>query len=139
MTTYWLSDTCALLKSFNIIPFGNEDINEDYNSLTRLIILVTVVLAFIRPEEYVNILLTGVVSICITIMFYFMNFNIMNKDEKRQVNPKTEKPPELDIGNVSGEQLNDSIQRFNDDNLSAFKKEGLASNVDFTELFKFKK
>lgn len=139
MTTYWLSDTCALLKSFNIIPFGNEDINEDYNSLTRLIILVTVVLAFIKPEEYVNILLTGVVSICITIMFYFMNFNIMNKDEKKYIKPKTEEKKEMDIGNVSGEQLNNSIQRFNDDNLSAIRKEGLSSNFDFTELFKFKK
>lgn len=139
MTTYWLSDTCALLNSFNIIPFGNEDINEDYNSLTRLIILVTVVLAFIKPEEYVNILLTGVVSICITVIFYFMNFNIMNKDEKKYIKPKTEKNKELDIGNVSGEQLNNSIQRFNNDNLSAIRKEGLSSNFNFTELFKFKK
>lgn len=138
MTTYWLSDTCALFKSFNIIPFGNEDLNEDYNSLTRLIILVTVVLAFMRPEDYVNILLTGVISICITVMFYFMNFNIMNKDEKIYIKPKNEKKKESGIGDVSGEQFNKSIKKFNDDNQSAYKKEGLSSKIDFTELFKIK-
>ena len=39
MTTYWISNTCALTNSINIFPFGN-DINENFNALARLIIFL---------------------------------------------------------------------------------------------------
>lgn len=141
MTTYWLSDSCALLKSLNVIPFGNEDINEDYNSLTRLIILVTFAMAFLRPDDYSNILISGIISVCLTVIFYFMNLNVMNRDEKTNIEPKSKKESKnkLKIGDVSGNQFIESIQRYNNDNQTAYKKEGLSSAINFTELFKIKK
>ena len=41
MTTYWISDPCSLFNSNNINPFVSDDKNFKFNSLTRLIIVVT--------------------------------------------------------------------------------------------------
>jgi hypothetical protein len=142
MTTYWLSDSCALLNSLNIIPFGNEDFNEDYNSLTRLIILTTVVVAFLRPDDYAQIFLTGIVSVCITVLFYFMNSNLNIKDTKRYVQPELKvekKEVKKSIEEVNGNQFEKSIKRFNEQAVTAYKKEGLKSGIEFTSLFKIKK
>ena len=75
MTSYWLSDFCSLTNSFNINPFSGEDKNFQYNSLTRLIILVTVVSAFILPNETVSIIISGILSVVISAFVYFLTFN----------------------------------------------------------------
>jgi len=70
MTTYWLSDFCVLINSFNIIPFNNKDKNEDFNALTRLIILLTICLYIkYRNEE---ILMGGLISILCTVIIYLL-------------------------------------------------------------------
>lgn len=70
MTTYWLSDFCALINSFNIIPFNNKDKNEDFNALTRLIILATVIL-YIKHKD-TEILLGGLISVISTVIIYLL-------------------------------------------------------------------
>ena len=73
MTSYWLSNFCSLFSSFNIIPFTGNDKNYQYNSLTRLIILVTI-LAYIYTED-VNVIFSGLVSLTLSVVFYFVTFN----------------------------------------------------------------
>jgi|TARA_B110001450_G_scaffold42652_1_gene38917 hypothetical protein len=73
MTSYWLSNFCALFSSLNVIPFIGEDKNYQYNSLTRLIILVTI-LGYIFTED-VNIIFSGFISLILSIVFYFITFN----------------------------------------------------------------
>lgn len=75
MTSYWLSDFCSLTNSFNIIPFFGKDKNFQYNSLTRLIILITVVSAFILPNDMVSIIISGILSVVISAFIYFLTFN----------------------------------------------------------------
>lgn len=75
MTTYWLSDFCSLFDSFDINPFSGDDKNQKYNSLTRLIILVTLISAFIFNDEQINILIAGVVSIILSVIIYMFTKN----------------------------------------------------------------
>tara|TARA_E500000178_G_C16489199_1_gene516559 strand:+ start:85 stop:516 length:432 start_codon:yes stop_codon:yes gene_type:complete len=72
MTTYWLSDFCVLINSFNIIPFNNKDKNEDYNALTRLIILATILLYGTNTTNRQEILMGGLISILCTIIIYML-------------------------------------------------------------------
>jgi len=73
MTSYWLSNFCSLFSSFNVIPFTTDDKNYQYNSLTRLIILVTV-LGYIYTQD-INVLFSGLVSLTLSVVFYFFTFN----------------------------------------------------------------
>jgi len=73
MSTYWLSNFCSLYSSFNINPFYGDDRNEKFNSLTRLIILVTLITFLIYKDK--NILIAGVISIIITVIIYLFTFN----------------------------------------------------------------
>jgi len=72
MTTYWLSDFCVLINSFNIIPFNNKDKNEDYNALTRLIILTTLLLYGTNTTNRHEILMGGLISILCTVIIYML-------------------------------------------------------------------
>ena len=74
MTTYWISNTCALFNSYNLFPFGN-DINENFNALARLIIFATLVAIFVFEKESEMIMLIGGSSIFLSVILYF----IMNR------------------------------------------------------------
>lgn len=73
MTSYWLSNFCSLFSSLNFIPFTSDDKNYQYNSLTRLIILVTV-LGYIYTQD-INVIYSGLISITLSVLFYFLTFN----------------------------------------------------------------
>ena len=75
MTSYWLSDICSLTNSLNINPFYGDDKNFQYNSLTRLIILITIVSAYFFQNEMISILISGVLSIVISAFIYYLTFN----------------------------------------------------------------
>tara|TARA_B110001450_G_scaffold98240_1_gene93190 strand:+ start:5250 stop:5756 length:507 start_codon:yes stop_codon:yes gene_type:complete len=90
MTSYWLSNFCALFSSFNIIPYTGNDKNYQYNSLTRLIILVTI-LGYIYTED-INIIFSGIISLILTVVFYFVTFNsrsVENSIENYKIEQKT--------------------------------------------------
>jgi hypothetical protein len=73
MTSYWLSNFCSLFSSVNVIPFTTDDKNYQYNSLTRLIILVTI-LGYIYTQD-INVIYSGLVSLTLSVVFYFLTFN----------------------------------------------------------------
>lgn len=73
MTSYWLSNFCSLFSSVNIIPFTSDDKNYQYNSLTRLIILVTI-LGYIYTQD-INVIYSGLISLTLSVVFYFVTFN----------------------------------------------------------------
>lgn len=75
MTTYWLSDFCSLFNSSNINPFSLEDKNFKFNSLTRLIIVVTAVFAIIFTNNANEIFLAGGISIFLSIIIYMLTYN----------------------------------------------------------------
>ena len=90
MTSYWLSNICTLFSSFNILPYTGNDKNYQYNSLTRLIILVTI-LAYIYTED-INILFSGFISLTLSVVFYFVTFNtrsVENSIENYKIEQKT--------------------------------------------------
>jgi hypothetical protein len=83
MTSYWLSNFCALYSSLNIIPFIGNDKNFQYNSLTRLIIFVTII-SYIYTQD-INVILAGIASVTISAIIYFLTFNtksVENLSEK---------------------------------------------------------
>tara|TARA_B100001175_G_scaffold130750_1_gene111085 strand:+ start:170 stop:733 length:564 start_codon:yes stop_codon:yes gene_type:complete len=75
MTTYWLSDFCSLFNSLNINPLIGEDKNFRYNSLTRLIIFLTLVSAIYYNNNSVEIFIAGGISIFLSAMIYFLTYN----------------------------------------------------------------
>jgi hypothetical protein len=87
MTSYWLSNYCALFSSFNIIPFTGDNKNYQYNSLTRLIILMTL-LGYLYTLD-INVIYSGIISLLISIVFYFVTFN-SSSVEKSAENPFVE-------------------------------------------------
>lgn len=90
MTSYWLSNFCSLFSSVNIIPFISDDKNYQYNSLTRLIILVTI-LGYVYTHD-INVIYAGIVSLTLSVIFYFITFNTPaaeNSIENYKVENKT--------------------------------------------------
>jgi hypothetical protein len=69
-TTYWLSNICSLTNSANINPFVGNDKNFKFNSLTRLIIVVTIISLFIPGQDKISIFIAGVISIALTYIIY---------------------------------------------------------------------
>jgi len=75
MTTYWLSDFCSLSNSSNINPFLGYDKNFKFNSLTRLIIVVTVLFALILNSHANEIFLAGGISLFLSVIIYMLTYN----------------------------------------------------------------
>ena len=75
MTTYWLSDFCSLFNSANINPFWGDDKNFKFNSLTRLIILITTVSALVFKEHTNEILIAGGISVFVSVIIYMLTYN----------------------------------------------------------------
>ena len=71
MTTYWITNVCALFNSYNLFPFGN-DTNENFNALARLIIFATLVSLFVFENESEMVMLMGGSSILLSVILYFV-------------------------------------------------------------------
>ena len=115
MTSYWISDICILFNSFEINPFSGTDRNFRYNALTRLIILTTV-LSAIFFDNFKEIGITGLISLLISVLIYFISFNKDMNYEKRGPLESTEKN---DISNSTNfEKVKLSDEEVNKRNLS---------------------
>lgn len=115
MTSYWISDICILFNSFEINPFSGTDRNFRYNALTRLIILTTV-LSAIFFGNFKEIGITGLISLIISVLIYFVSFNRDLNYEKRGPLASTENN---DVSNSSKfEKVKLSDEDVNKKNLS---------------------
>jgi hypothetical protein len=72
---YWYSNPCSLFSSFNIIPFLDSDPNESYNSLSRLIIVFTAIVAIYSGDNYLFILGIGTISFLASLIIYLITAN----------------------------------------------------------------
>lgn len=75
MTSYWLSDFCSLTNSMNINPFADGDKNFQFNSLTRLIIVITIASVIFSKQNKDEIMIGGVISIFLSIIIYMLTYN----------------------------------------------------------------
>ena len=75
MTTYWLSDFCALFNSLNVNPLLGADKNFKFNSLTRLIILSTLVFSILFADNANEIFLAGGISLFLSVIIYMLTYN----------------------------------------------------------------
>lgn len=75
MTTYWFSDFSSLFKSININPFMGQDKNFKYNSLTRLIVLITVISSILFNDNINEILIAGIISLSLSVIIYLSTYN----------------------------------------------------------------
>lgn len=75
MTTYWISDVCSLFNSMNLNPFTSGDKNEKFNSLTRLIIIITLVSSLLFGSMSTEIIVAGLVSITSSVVIYLLTYN----------------------------------------------------------------
>jgi len=126
MTTYWISNLCVLLKSYNIIPFGN-DINENFNALARLIIFITIVAILTFNEtESDNILLLGSSFLILSVVIYFLVNRIYVNFSRDNYKTADIKP--LNFNNNKGLD--------NYDNMSSTKKVTGLRNKDYTAFTK---
>ena len=120
MTTYWISNVCALFNSYNLFPFGN-DINENFNALTRLIIFATLVALFVFEKESEMVMLIGGSSIFLSVILYF----IMNRRSVISVRDEMVYPTDFEIKdtmfyNIKGQDSYNNIP-------GTTKKRGLES------------
>ena len=71
MTSFWLSNPCVLTSSINLFPFGDE-LNENFNALARIIIILTIGMTFAFEEHSDLILISGGFALLISVLLYFM-------------------------------------------------------------------
>jgi hypothetical protein len=88
MTSYWFSDPCALFNSFSINPLSGTDKNFQYNSLTRLIIISTLVAMYAYPDQINSIAGSGLFSVMVSVCIYFLTLNSTSAIEERIIDPK---------------------------------------------------
>lgn len=78
MTAYWISNLCELFDlSDGLYAFWplKDNKNDSFNSLTRLIILVSFLSALLMSDNYETYMLAGVVSILFSVIIYYLTFN----------------------------------------------------------------
>lgn len=85
MTSYWFSNPCSLIDSLSINPFSGDDKNFKYNSLTRLIILITIISLLKKPDSYRGIMLAGGFSLLLSVYIYFSTYNNVNGVDTRTI------------------------------------------------------
>ena len=112
MTSYWLSNICSLTNSININPFSDGDRNFKFNSLTRLIILVTIGAAIFLKQNQNEILLGGTISIFLSVIIYMLThssgkmsreLNVKEKENKKENEGKT---PDNSLEELSDHDIN---------------------------------
>lgn len=128
MTTYWISNTCALTNSINIFPFGN-DINENFNALARLIIFATI-MALVILDDYNpdNILLFGSSALILSVIIYFLvnrMFINLSREEMVYHIPRIIEP------NFDNQKGANTYK-----NISSTKQERGLKNADYTSFYK---
>lgn len=80
--TFWLSDPSLLFDGeyiFDLFPTKNNTLIENLNSLTRVIILIT--LGTYIYNSNLKVLITGLVIILVISIIYTMRNNLFNNDE----------------------------------------------------------
>lgn len=82
-TKFWIEDPCILLTDFKIVPTNKMTLEEKMNAMTRLIIILTVVLYFIKFQYWLAFAAISIVSI---IIYY------ASKKEKKVEEPFTVTP-----------------------------------------------
>ncbi len=92
MTSYWLSDICSLTNSANINPFASGDKNFKFNSLTRLIILITLCSYVFLPHDRNQILLAGGISLSLSIIIYMLTHSGGGSDSSKERSDEDKKP-----------------------------------------------
>jgi hypothetical protein len=86
---YWYSNPSSLFSSFNIIPFLDSDANENYNSLSRLIILFTIIFAIFSGDNYLLVLGIGTTSFLASLIIYLITANdeiTFRKNQRTRLN-----------------------------------------------------
>ena len=86
---FWLEDTKELTNNFTLIPNSNMNDMEYYNTITRIIILVSVIIFIIFRNKFILIL--GVVFIFISIIKY-KNKDLTEEYTNKPVNVLIEYP-----------------------------------------------
>ena len=80
-----------MFSSVNVIPFTSDDKNYQYNSLTRLIILVTI-LGYIYTQD-INVIYSGLISVTLSVVFYFLTFNAPSVENSIEDNKLEKETP----------------------------------------------
>ena len=106
MTTYWLSDPCSIFNSFNINPFLGKDKNFKYNSLTRLIVLATIILSLTYEKNRIDILIAGGISLILSVIIYLTSYNSRIKLPERENRGKKSNETSENIKGDAIERLN---------------------------------
>jgi hypothetical protein len=95
---FWMNDLSVLLNKkyiTNIIPENNQSLNEKLNSITRLVILLTII-GYILTRS-LHILFLGLITITIIVIYYQNN---KGKDTKETfINSKKFSPFNKEINN----------------------------------------
>jgi hypothetical protein len=60
---FWLEDPSALFNSIEVRPLESATLNQNLNSMTRLIVVIAIVLAFLEQEYWLTVLIVGVLVI----------------------------------------------------------------------------
>ena len=102
---FWLQDPSVLLCEWSLLPNKSMMNNEILNSMTRLVIIVTIILFFSRIGEWLIFFLCAIFFIILA--WYFQNYfirdsEIVNKEYLRcpsRSNPdhKTPEKPKMNI------------------------------------------
>lgn len=81
MSTFWIKDPTILLKSqyiAQLYPSESMSSEEKLNAITRLVILLTI-LGYLLTQTY-KIVITGLVTLAVIILLYFINRNKVSKE-----------------------------------------------------------
>lgn len=128
MTTYWISNICALFNNYNLFPFSS-DINENFNAVARLIIFGTIVALFMFEDDSELVLLICGSLLFLSIIVYFL-YNRIYVSDVRDNKIKDDKSIEKNTYNTNGY---DSLN-----NVSASTKVTGLKSADYTAIYQKK-
>jgi hypothetical protein len=90
MATFWLNNPCILFTSLNVNPFDKSNSNiENYNSLTRIILITSVILYIFSKKK--QVIYTSLISLLIVVLMYKYNNN--KYDYYSELSPETFETP----------------------------------------------
>jgi hypothetical protein len=81
----WLERPIELLCSLNLIPLTNESIEKQLNSITRLIIIISIILYILGYEYSLLFLLLALLFIIILYYIYTCQQNNINKEKYKNI------------------------------------------------------
>jgi Family of unknown function (DUF5762) len=80
----WINNPSKLIQSLNIFPSSNFSYQENFNSITRMVILISIILFITKYKYAFNFLL---VSIIIILIIYFITTKDMSKSFNKMNTP----------------------------------------------------